>query len=108
MSMYADYLKEREGLEVLETELGFVAYKFRPLDCYIQDIYVVPTHRKAGVAASLADRVVEVAKFKGYHILTGSVDQRAQGSDDSAKVLIAYGMQPYTVENSVVYYYKEI
>lgn len=106
--MYKQYLKEREGLETLETEQGFVTYKLRSSDCYIQDIYVLVDFRHSGVAAQMADKVTEIAKSVGYTIVTGSVDSNANGADISDKVLLAYGMKPYAKEGSVTYYCKEL
>jgi ribosomal protein S18 acetylase RimI-like enzyme len=108
MSLYASYLKEREGLDVLETYQGFVTYKFRGPDCYIQDVYVLPEFRMYGVASFMADQVAELAKRAGIRILTGSVDANANGADASDKVLRAYGMKPYAKEGFVTYYSKEI
>lgn len=108
MSLYARYVEEREGLSTLETDMGFVTYVFRPTDCYIKDIYVIPEQRKNGAASKMADEVASIAKKAGHRILTGSVDERAKGSEASDKVLRAYGMQPYTKEGFVTYYFKEI
>ncbi len=108
-NLYKNYLKEREGLEVLENELGFCTYKYREDNsCYIQDIYVVPNRRKSGIASQLADTVAKEAKAKGYNILIGSVDFKANLAKQNDQVLKAYGMKPYTVEGSLVYYSKEI
>lgn len=106
--MYAQYLKEREGLELLETEYGFATYKIRPWDCYIQDIYVLPEFRKSGVAAGIADTIALLAKAQGIKMLVGSVDQRAPSADTSSKVLLGYGMRPYSKEGHMTYYCKEI
>lgn len=106
--LYKNYLKEREGLEVVETYQGFATYKFRGADCYIQDIYVLPEYRKFGVASHLADEIAELAKKAGINVLTGSVDTRAESAETSAKVLTAYGMKPYVKEGFVAYYAKEI
>jgi ribosomal protein S18 acetylase RimI-like enzyme len=108
MSHYSSYIKERSGLEVLESEYGFVTYKFRHPDCYIQDIYVVPEKRQSGIAAEMADKVADIAKSKGYKILTGSIDYRANGADISEKVLRGYGMKPYVTEGSLTYFFKEL
>jgi predicted GNAT family acetyltransferase len=106
--LYARYIKEREDLETLEKEHGFATYKFRSTDCYIQDIYVLPSHRKSGLAASMANEISQLAKQQGYKILTGSVDSRANGATDSHTVLKAYGMKPYVTEDYVTYYFKEL
>lgn len=106
--MYSDYLKERAGLETLELERGFATYKFRGLDCYIQDIYVKPEYRKEGIASILADKIAVIAKHSGINILTGSVDARAETAEASDAVLRAYGMKPYVTDEYVTYYSKEI
>lgn len=108
MSLYAKYLKEREDVDTLETEYGFATYRLRGDDCYIMDIYVVPELRRAGLAAALADDVAKIAKALGYRVLTGSVDSRANGAEDSHKVLTAYGMKPYLKDEYMTYYSKEI
>lgn len=108
MGLYADYLKERDGLETLSTEQGFAVYKFRGNECYIQDIYVVPKYRSLKVASSLANEIAKIAKKAGYHILTGSIDSRANGAKTSIKGLEAYGMKPYTTIGFMTYYAKEL
>lgn len=108
MNLWKDYLKEREGLEVLEKEHGFATYIFRTFDCYIQDIYVVPEKRNSKFASHLADEVCQIAKEKGFKTLTGSVDLRASSYATSEKVLKGYGMRFYKKEGYITYYYKEI
>lgn len=109
MSLYSDYLKEREDLEVIESEIGFVTYKFREdQTVYIQDIYVKNKFRASGEASRLANQVLDLAKKRNIHVAVGSVDSRANGAVTSDKVLRAYGMRPYTIEGYVTYYCKEI
>lgn len=107
MSLYADYKKEREGKEVLETEDGFAVFSVLKDFIYIEDIYVVPEKRKTGVAASLADQICSKFKEQGFSKLVGSVDVTAKGSTDSFKVLLAYGMKADSVAGNVVYFTKD-
>jgi GNAT superfamily N-acetyltransferase len=108
VSLYAEYILEREGLSVIETLGGFVSFKVRPDGMYIQDVYVRPGYRKGGVAAHMADKVADMAKEAGLTRLIGSVDDRANGAKDSDLVLRAYGMLPYTTEGHITYYSKEL
>lgn len=107
-NLFARYLKEREGLEVLYTSIGFVTYKFRVDGCYIQDIFVLPEYRQQHCAAEMADIIAKEAKALGYRLLLGSVDSRANGAEISDRVLRAYGMRPYSREGFMTYYGKEI
>lgn len=109
MSMYADYLKERLGDDVFETEQGFATYRFTDdKTVYLVDLYVRPEFRKSGVATDLGDAVAEIAKARGCTALVGSVVPSARGSGDSMKVLLAYGMVPTSSGNDFVLFRKEL
>ena len=108
MSMQAYYRKEREGVETIEGEFGFIAYKLFPEECYIVDIYVVPGLRRAKIATEMANEVALIAKNNKCKILTGSVDTRLASSSESAMALFGYGMRFLRTEGSVVFFYKEV
>lgn len=93
MSLYSQYIKEREDKETIENDRGFLTYFFIPQGCYIQDLYVSPDYRHSHEASQLADQVVEIAKQKGISKLYGSVSPNSQGGTDSLKVLLAYGFK---------------
>lgn len=112
--MYAEYIREREGKLVLESEKGFAVYGFNCIPgvdfphAYIQDIWVKPDFRKFGEARALADSITKEAKAKGFKFLFGSVDCNAKNAHASLLVLIAYGMRLYTASGSGIYFVKEI
>jgi ribosomal protein S18 acetylase RimI-like enzyme len=107
-SLYAQYIKEREGKETIETDKGFATYTYVPEGCYIQDIYVHPDHRKEHVCFNLADQIVEIAKEKGCKKLFGTVCPSANGSTTSLKVLLAYGFKLESSGNNLIVMVKEI
>lgn len=106
--MYTDYIKEREGLEVLETESGFIAYKIGGKECYIKDIYVLPEKRQSRVASDMADLVTSRAKEQGCEFLTGSVCPSANQAHRSLLVLLGYGMKLLKAEKDMIYFVKRI
>lgn len=108
MTYYKDYLKEREGIDVLEATDGFATYILRPTDCYVIDIYVVPEKRQSGLAAQMADQIANIARSKGIKFLTGSVDKRDPQALRNEKVLIAYGMHKAREHEHMIYFIKEI
>jgi len=93
MSLMAKYFEEREGFFIMETEEAFASYKITEEQCYIKDIYVLPEHRKDGIASNLADKIVEKAKRHGCTMLVGSVSPEANGATNSMKVLLCYGLK---------------
>lgn len=109
MSLYGDYIKERENKEIIENEYGFATYQFLPEGrCYITDIYIHPDHRCIGAAALLADRIADIAKDKGCKVLLGSVCPQANHSTESLKILLAYGFKLDCAEKNFILFAKEI
>ena|ERR1700761_1557905 len=109
MSLFSDYILERECKHTLETPEGFATYVFLPEGrCYIDNIYVVPEQRKTNVASCLADQIAGIAKENGCKILLGSVVPAAKNSTDSLKVLLAYGFKLDSCENNFILFAKDI
>lgn len=108
-SLYAQYIKEREEKDIIESDEGFATYKiFDNGECYLQDIYVIPAMRKSGLATEMADKVVAIAKEKGCHTLIGSVCLDTNNTTRNMKVFLAYGMQIHKVIGSLIFLTKKI
>lgn len=109
MSMYALYAKEYIGDEVIETEKGFVQYRYlNEKQVYIVNIWIRSDFRKSGEASHLADRIVEQAKLSGRSELIGSVVPQAIHSTDSLQVLLGYGMKLKSASDNLILFSKEI
>jgi len=109
MTHYARYLTEKTNKSIVETETGFAMYSFPDsTTVYIEDIYVLPELRKAGEAAEMADRIVEIAKSKGCTRLLGSVIPSTKNSTDSLRVLLAYGMRLDSSTADFILFTKDI
>lgn len=109
MSTFGEYIKEREGKEIIEDERGFATYLFQENgSCYIESIYVRPDFRKTGVAAEMADKIVEIAKKRGAKELLGSVSPSTKGSTASVRVLLAYGFSLDSSANNFILFRKDI
>lgn len=109
MNMYANYIKEKTGDLVYETDKGFAVYRYVGEDTvYILDIYVFPESRHKNVASSIADDIVMEAKKKGCTKLLGSVVPSLKNSVLGLKVLLAYGMVLDSSSNDFILLKKEI
>ncbi len=107
-SMYAEYVKERTGDDVIETEKGFATYRFmEPKTVYLIDIYVKPEFRIKGVASDIADMVMELAKIQGCTKMIGSVVPSANNSTISLRALLGYGMTLKSCTNDFIIFEKE-
>lgn len=109
LSLYGQYIKERIGRGILETEDGFATFEYINDEIvYIIDLYVKPEKRKSHVAAMMADKICEQAVKDGKKFLMGSVDASAKSAEDSIKVLEAYGMKVSKVVEPMIFFVKPI
>jgi hypothetical protein len=108
VSLYADYLKEREDFSIIESELGFASYKCVGDECYLRDLYVIPSHRQTKVASDMADRVCDIAKLHGCTYLLGTVSPQDKNATRNMQVLIQYGMKLVRSSNDLICFIKEL
>ena len=110
MSLYAQFIKEREGFETLEVEHGYATYKQVEKDMvYVRDIFVEENFRQNGLAYELSIQLAEIAKGLGCTKITGSVCV----SDDigvtiSMKFLLGNGFKFSHAHGTMLYFVKEI
>ncbi len=108
-SLYAQYAKELLNRSVIETDTGFVTYRY--LDdntVYIENIYVIPASRDARQSYELADAVAKLAKADGLTKMLGSVTPSAANSTISLKVLLSHGFKLKASANDIIYFEKEL
>ena len=108
MTHFAEYIKERQGKEIIEDENGFATYYYVGPDCYIEDIYVTPEKRKSGVASLYANEIAKIAIEKNCLNLIGSVKPSANGSTESLKVLLAYGFKLHSATEDFIWFKKKL
>lgn len=106
-SLYGKYIEEREGMEIIEVQVGFATYQFQGEDVYLRDLYVVPEARKSGKATYLADLVAGIAKDRGLKGMIGSVSTKDPMATQNIQVLLSYGMQFKTASPDLLVFYKE-
>ena len=110
MSLYGDYVKERLGDFILETDYGFATYRYinDKKTVYVVDLFVIPEMRKKGLASDLTDKIVEIAKKEGATELWGTVSPQAVNPTDSIKALLAYGMTFLSSTEQIIIFRKDI
>lgn len=106
MTMWAEYLREREGKNsVIWHGEGFAVYKINNDEdrtCYIEHIYVVPEKRGKKIFSGLCDEVAVRAKRAGCRFLLGTVFPGSKGDTHSMKVQLAYGFALDRIEGKLI------
>lgn len=108
LSLYAEYIKERQGSDILETKYGFATFNLLGQECYVQDVYVVPEYRKSGVCKALIENIEVIANTNKCQYLTTSVSPVAKNSTDSIKICLRLGFQLFRSDSSLIYFMKRL
>jgi hypothetical protein len=109
MTLFAQYIKERENKEIIENDYGFVTYFFLANgDCYIEDVYIIPEKRRTKLASEFGQQVELLAKECGSKKVLGSVDINANNKTESMKFLLSYGFKLCYISGSLIYLSKEL
>lgn len=107
-SLYARYLKEREGKQTIEDKDGFITFAITGEECFIETIYVTPECRRLNYGTILANKVTELAKKNNCTFLSGTVFPKAEGSTQSMKAMLAYGFTLHSVRDNLIILTKKI
>jgi GNAT superfamily N-acetyltransferase len=108
MNLWSEYFKEREGYETFESDKGLASFKISGEDCYIRDVYVLPSFRHTGEASFIADEITKIAKARGCKYITGSVVPSLNGSSGSMFGLLKYGFKLKSSHEDFIFLVKEI
>lgn len=113
MNKYLNYLKEREGIEIIDHEYGFIFYKFLidregSINCYISDYFVNPEKRCKGYGYQLADSVFKLCREKGIKTVYCQSDISAKNHSIAALSILNYGFKIYRLDRNLIYYYMEV
>lgn len=109
MHLFKQYLEERTpGKSLIYDDFGFATYIICNDEVYIEDLYVVPEFRKEKKASEYADKIAEIARSLKCKYMTGTVDTKAVGANDSTKILFAYGFKMHSAKDNVIYFIKDL
>jgi GNAT superfamily N-acetyltransferase len=107
MSLWSDYILEREGNAVIEEGWGFIEFRISPPVCMIHSLYVRPVDRKSGRGSELADRVAEIARREGCTLWSQVVSSMLNATE-SLKAVLAYGFKVTEAQNGCIILTKDI
>lgn len=108
IDLYKQYIKEREGKDIVSDDNGFATYKVNPLcnsSIYVIDVYVVPEKRQKRIASTYLNKIVDKTDC---NFLVTSCDESANKWEDSEKAIVGYGFKFRKKEGTLRWYVKEI
>ncbi len=108
--MWADYFKEKDGMETYEIEdYGFISFlKQSETNLHLEHIYVVPEKRREGVGLELLRYAEAAALALGCRTVTGAVRPSARGSSESMAAQLAAGFKILSSAPDAIFTIKEL
>lgn len=108
-SLYAQYIKERENKDIVESDKGFATYQiFDNGECYIQDIFVAPEFRSQKVSYDMEKEISHIAKEKNCHSLIGSVCLDTNHASRNLQILLNDKWHLYKIIGNMIFVKKDI
>lgn len=107
MSLYSEYLHEM-GWGLVESPRGFATYRITGPECYIQDVYVQPEHRKEKVATYMWDVIAARARAQGCTRLICTVDPTNPGWLGRKEFITKYGFKTVTETQQYIAFQKDL
>jgi hypothetical protein len=108
MSLYAEYIKEREGYLTIEEETFFVTFKKIEDALYVRDIYIVPEHRSKKMSVEIGKLTETIAKQMECKALLGSVDKGTYNWERNKEIMIKFGYNQVSEDGDYIQFQKEL
>lgn len=90
-TLYAQYIKEREGSEVLESEDGFIVYKISKKECFIVDMFVAKDRRARGAGHALLKSLDALAAKRDCEFITANIHLWDAGASNTLLAALTAG-----------------
>ncbi len=107
-TLYAKYIKERRGLDVLESEHGFLTYKMNGEECFIADMCIEEDRRTAGHGRVLTSALEALAKDAGCKYISANIDLNAGGANNCLLAAMTVGFEVRAANLNVLLIVKDL
>jgi GNAT superfamily N-acetyltransferase len=109
MKLYADYIKEKHGKQIILIENeGFATYTIdiSPTTgtkyIYIYDMYVAPEYRGSSTSVRIVDEIHRVAREAGCSFSLSTIVMSEPGADRAVRFQVGCGALPIGMENGIL------
>lgn len=101
-NLFADYLKERLGQEIIENEHGFIIYKINGNECFLAEMYIKPESRRSGHGKSLLTELKVIGLDAGCEYITATIHQVDKNAHFTMAGAISCGFKIHNAHNNVI------
>lgn len=101
-TLYAKYIKERLGQEIIENESGFIIYKLNGNECFIAEMFVDQGIRKSGLGKSLLNELKVLALDNECEYIAAHVHQFDKNAHHTLSAAFKCGFKIHSAQNNVI------
>jgi GNAT superfamily N-acetyltransferase len=92
-TLFAKYLKEKDGIETLENEFGFIGYKITGEECYITQMFTEPSVRGSGKGRELLSALEHLSKSAGCKFIATNIWYADAGASNTMGASLKAGFK---------------
>jgi hypothetical protein len=108
INLYAEYIKEREGLSLLTTESSFLSYKIDKEIALLSDLFVSKEKRKSFECFGIVSCFFDICKEQGAKLVVCQVDRMANSYQDSLATIKRYYFSQFSDDGRFIFLKKEV
>lgn len=107
-TLYAKYIKERKGVEVLEGFDFFIMYSVSGEELFIDEMFVDQPQRSIGKGKSAIGQLVEIAKQNNCKVITANVHLWDSGCNNTLTAALLTGFEVKAAQNNIILISKSV
>lgn len=108
MDLWRQYIKERLGHDMVESDHAFISYCITGPVCSIEDAFCEPDFRRTQEATKLMDEIVAISREMSCQRILAQVWPGTPGADGALWGLMKYGFKLVPSEGGRVFLSLEI
>lgn len=102
-TLYADYISEREGFEIIENGNSFIIYKIKGDAAFISHGFTSKPFRQKGNMSFLLDELSGDLRSRNVSFLSATIDLRDLGASNTLLAALKYGFKVKAAEQGILY-----
>jgi GNAT superfamily N-acetyltransferase len=106
--MYKKYLEDKNGEQLVVLPHGFFTYLQVANELWVNDIYVNPEHRRAGIGKEFINQLQSIAKSLDCKYLVGRIDIGHKDHQQALMFHMGVGAKVIKSENNQIWTCLEV
>lgn len=106
--LYQAYIRERQGLESLWREHGFIIYRITGSECFLVDMFIEKSERRSGRGRLLLEELEKIAIDTKCNVITANIHLSDPNANKTLLASMACGFALEACGNNVLLIAKKL